>query len=133
MSNVSDFHSRNTAQNDEPISLNVQIEDRLLYPDDEVIDAITGAHSSIKSMEDDKKEITKNISAIYDVLEDLGITKDAAKLAFKLIDMSEEQRRSYDVSAIVLRCALQIPRQADLFGPEQGQIAELMSKSAGGR
>lgn len=133
MSNIYDYPSGNADPSDGPITLKVQVEDRLLYPDDEVLDAITGAHSSIKSMEDDKKEITKNIAAIYDALDDLGITKDAAKLAFKMMDMDEEQRRSYDVSAIVLRHALQIPRQSDLFGPEQGQLAELMSKSAGGR
>ncbi|MEW7987695.1 MAG: GapR family DNA-binding domain-containing protein [Candidatus Thiodiazotropha sp.] len=88
-------------------------------PDPELLSKITEIHERVRSQKEERQAINKSISAAYSELESEGLDKKAVKDVIKLFDMNEDQRWNYDMSASVVRKALRIPLQGDLFVEKQ--------------
>ncbi|MEW8025522.1 MAG: GapR family DNA-binding domain-containing protein [Candidatus Thiodiazotropha endolucinida] len=91
----------------------------LKEPSQELLSAITEIHERVRSQKEERQAINKSISAAYSELESEGLSKKAVKDVIKLFDMDEDQRRIYDLSASVVRKALRMPLQGDLFVEKQ--------------
>ena len=98
-------------------------ESLLAQPNEELLDAIRAKHEKVKELKDKRSAINQQISAVYTELEGLGVEKKAAKAVFALYELEEDdQRRMYDLSASVVRKALRMPLQGELFGEAQVEI-----------
>lgn len=88
-------------------------------PNPELLSALRDAHERVREQKERRKEINQTISAIYTELEGLGIDKKAAKAVFVMYELEEDKRRLYDLSASVVRQAMKMPQQGDLFLEEK--------------
>ncbi|MBT3042216.1 MAG: DUF2312 domain-containing protein [Candidatus Thiodiazotropha sp. (ex Codakia orbicularis)] len=104
---------------DEPGTPEPEREALLKEPSQELLSAITTIHERVRAQKEERQAINKSISAAYSELESEGLNKKAVKDVIKLFEMDEDQRRIYDLSASVVRKALRMPLQGDLFVEKQ--------------
>ncbi|MCG7932091.1 MAG: hypothetical protein N0E44_18835 [Candidatus Thiodiazotropha lotti] len=115
----SNVHEFETGVDDETETAEPEREALLRQPSEKLLDAITATHEKVKSKKEERQAINKSISAEYSELEALGLDKQAVKDVMKLFEKEEDQRRLYDLSASVVRKALRMPLQGDLFVEKQ--------------
>ncbi|MEW8189923.1 MAG: GapR family DNA-binding domain-containing protein [Candidatus Thiodiazotropha endolucinida] len=94
-------------------------ESLLKEPSQELLSKIIDIHEKVRSQKEERQAINKSISAAYSELESEGLDKKAVKDVIKIYEMDEDQRWIYDMSASVVRKALRIPLQGDLFVEKQ--------------
>lgn len=116
---VIDYQTSKAFSEDRDRDRDREAEDGLINPSDELLEAVRDAHANIQNLEARRKEINADITAVFDGLQSIGVSKDAAKLAFKLATMDDKTRRHFDLSNVAMRAALGIQRQSDLFFAEK--------------
>ena len=69
----------------------------------------------IGTMEIERASLNEEIGSIRSDLESKGIKRRALKMAQDYLEMSEDQRRSFDIAYQIVRDALGAPIQGDLL------------------
>ena len=75
---------------------------------------VRDAKSKIEQKEKTRSQLNSEIESIRDELEANGIGRRAFKMAMDYIDMTTDQRRSFDLAYLIVKQALGAPEQADL-------------------
>jgi uncharacterized protein (UPF0335 family) len=76
---------------------------------------IVAAQAKIEKIEDERAAMNADKKSIIERLEVRGINKHALKLAFRYAKMDSKQREGFDVAYKVVRRAIGLPLQGDLF------------------
>lgn len=90
----------------------------------ERLEIIHQCAEKIKTLSEDRKAINASVQAVREQVESFGVSKAAFDMAMRYARMDEEQRQGFDVAYAVVRKALGLPIQSDLFN------AELLSEGA---
>ncbi len=76
---------------------------------------ISKAVEEIDTLKSDRQGINQEKSAIVEKLEAKGISRHALAMAMKYANWDEDQRRGFDLAYRIVRDAIGLPMQRDLF------------------
>ena len=96
-------------------------------PNPEFLGKAKDIADEIESLKSTRKGITASITSQYEMLESMGINREAAKAAIKRVQLTPEKKVAFDLSYQIMCQALGEPIQIDLF--EEGLKAEIKEKT----
>lgn len=76
---------------------------------------IRGFMDEIDALVDKRKSINQEITAILTDVESHGLDRGTFKRMLKIRNLDEEQRLSAEITERVIRSAIKLPMQADMF------------------
>lgn len=69
----------------------------------------------IRKLREDQAAVGQNIQAIRENLQSKGVAKEAVDWTIRYMGWDEDKRKQFDLAFVIVREALGVPLQSDLF------------------